>query len=561
MIPLHRVASLLYNTPLLITPEAGLTISNVLSRAIAMRSGAESSAERPDEQIEVFAPVKRADGSVEVFSPRASRFVGMTPIDPTTGRPAPYAITPNGTGVISIVGELTNRGRWTGASSGIVSYEGIKHQLAMIGRDQAVKKVIVDMETPGGACLGCFDTAASMRKLAAIKPVTAFVNGMSASAGYALASGASRIVSIPEGRVGSIGVFLMHVDFSVALQMEGIKPTFIFAGAHKVDGHPCEPLPKDVRERFQAQVDSTYAMFVSTVATGRKGLTEDAIRGTEALMYDGADAIKLGLIDAAGTFEDLLMEIEQPESMTIVMNGGAKAATEQGEDDMSKLTEAGMKMLVALKLVDEEAPKGGNAAIEAPQLIAGMEIKKDIHLLKGTAAKCGADGQFFGDTTVADATCGDCLRLEIAERDAAAKAREAETKAAATAERKTRIAAEVTAFQAKCANAGKEPTEALLALFSEAKASGNDAAAKHLETIAAGFGLAGPLERLANDGPDAEAVAARAKGITDAEIGPEAARRLKASGVKQGTAEWRAAYPAMIVKVKAEMSGGASAAA
>jgi ClpP class serine protease len=112
--------------------------------------------------------------------------------------------------------------------------------------------------------------------------------------------------------LGSIGVVLMHADYSGHLQQKGIRPTLIHAGAHKVDGHPYEPLPDSVRADLQAEVDQFYSLFVSGVAKGRKGrMTERAVRDTEARTYIGEAALKAGLVDTIGSFETVLADLSR----------------------------------------------------------------------------------------------------------------------------------------------------------------------------------------------------------------------------------------------------------
>jgi ClpP class serine protease len=135
------------------------------------------------------------------------------------------------------------------------------------------------------------------------------VNGMTASAAYAIASGARRIVTMPTGISGSIGVVLMHLDIAKALENEGLKPTLIFAGEHKIDGNPFEALPSDVRAELQREVSSFYDQFLETVALGRASLSEQRARATQARVYKGQDAVEAGLADAVGTFEDVLDEL------------------------------------------------------------------------------------------------------------------------------------------------------------------------------------------------------------------------------------------------------------
>jgi signal peptide peptidase SppA len=288
MIPLHRLASLVYNTPLLITPAKAEVISGVLQAHIEARMAG--------------MPVERTDSQAK--EPRPSAFIGETlPNESGNGR-TPYRVK-DGKAIITIDGELVNRGEWVGADSGLVSYDGIKHQLKSAVADSRVKSIVLDINSPGGEAIGAFDAAAAVRAAAAVKPVTAFANGMAASAAYGLASGATRRVIAQDGIGGSIGVVMMHVDMSRALENRGIKPTLIFAGAHKVDGNPFEALPEGVRQHFQDEVNSFYDMFVKTVAEGT-ALDEQAIRDTEARIFIGQAAVDSGLFDAIATFEDVV---------------------------------------------------------------------------------------------------------------------------------------------------------------------------------------------------------------------------------------------------------------
>lgn len=314
-IPFHRIAAAFYNRPLLLAPDAGANIAGFLAGRMRAGGGG-GSREMAGETIEVFRARENPDGTMEAHSPRVSRFHGSTPIG-ADGRPLPFRRTENGVAIISIIGELVNRGAYIGASSGLVSYEGIRHQLRAAGADPLTRAVILDLESPGGEAVGAFEVAATVRELAAIKPVVALVDGLAASGGYAIASGATRIITIPTGQVGSIGVLWVHYDLSAALEDDGVKPTLLFAGAHKVDGNPFEPLPDDVRKSRQASIDAFYQQFVETVAAGRgRRLSVEAARGTQARVYTGTEAVRVGLADAVGSFEDVLSELSRPAAST-----------------------------------------------------------------------------------------------------------------------------------------------------------------------------------------------------------------------------------------------------
>ncbi len=306
----HRIAHLFYNRPLALSPAAAETISAYLFSRIGAGPRGARGEDDSGKSSQVFAPTQSADGAIEIHAPRASRFYGATPLD-EAGRPLPYRRTEAGVAIITVIGELVNRGAWIGASSGLVSYEGLKFQLARAAQDAQTQAVLLDIESPGGEAVGAFEVAAAVRALAKTKDVVAVVNGMAASAAYAIASGARRIVTMPTGLSGSIGVVMMHLDFSQYLENEGVKPTLIFAGGHKVDGNPFEPLPEQTRARFQQEIESFYAQFVETVAAGRPALSAERVRGTQALIFKGADAVASGLADSVGTFEDVLAELSR----------------------------------------------------------------------------------------------------------------------------------------------------------------------------------------------------------------------------------------------------------
>ncbi|SFO25851.1 signal peptide peptidase SppA [Bradyrhizobium sp. Ghvi] len=295
MSSLFHIADRIVNRPLMILPEKLALIASVLEGRIGVDAT----------ELQEIAQA----------APDASRFVGTTL--GRDGRSKAYQVQ-QGVGMIPVLGSLVNRGAWIGARSGMTSYEGLAFQLAQAAADPEVKSIILDIDSPGGEAVGAFEMADKVRSIAKSKPVTAVVNGMAASAAYAIAASASKIVIAPSGIAGSIGVVLMHVDYSAALDQKGIKPTLIHAGAHKVDGNPYEPLKASVKSDLQAEVDNFYGLFVSGVVKGRNGrMTEQAVRGTEARTFIGQAAVDAGLVDAIGTFESALLELQSQQPSAI----------------------------------------------------------------------------------------------------------------------------------------------------------------------------------------------------------------------------------------------------
>ncbi|MGX9966074.1 S49 family peptidase [Roseomonas sp. F4] len=244
--------------------------------------------------------------------------------------PRPYRVTPSGIAVVPIVGGLANRtGRIDAMSMPMMSYESILAASRMALADSAVRGLVWDIESPGGEARGCFEAAKSMAALRGSKPIIASANTYAYSAAFGLGTSAD-LFFVPEtGQVGSIGVVALHVDESGADQKAGLAFEYIFAGAHKVDGHPHAPLTDDARSGIRADVDHLYGIFVAGVAANRR-MAEDAVRATQARCLNAAEAISLGLADRMGTLEDAIAEAERLSSRTTSTRaGGLRQASQE----------------------------------------------------------------------------------------------------------------------------------------------------------------------------------------------------------------------------------------
>ncbi len=279
---LLRIAERVLNRPLLLHPAKAEIILHVLEGRIPL------------------------DSNLAPLSPEANRFVGSSAT--MNGRNKKYGVQ-NGAAIVPVIGSLVNRGSWIGANSGMTSYEGLSAQLRDAAEDPDVSGILLDIDSPGGEATGMFSLAEQVRQIGQTKPVTAFVNDMAASAAYGIASAANEIVVSPTSIVGSIGVVMTHMDRSKQMERSGVKPTLIYAGAHKVDGNPFGPLSETVQADLQGEVMKFYDQFVGLVARGRTEMGEQAIRDTEARTYIGQDAVDRGLADRIATLDDVLTDL------------------------------------------------------------------------------------------------------------------------------------------------------------------------------------------------------------------------------------------------------------
>jgi signal peptide peptidase SppA len=213
-----------------------------------------------------------------------------------------------GIAVIPIHGSLVRRSLGVDAASGLTSYADIARQLDLALDDPTVQGILLDVDSPGGEAGGVFELGERVRAVNAVKPVWAVAADSAFSAAYAIACGASRLIVSRTGGVGSIGVIALHVDQSLRDAQDGYRFTAIFAGDRKNDFSPHAPLSDAATARLQAEVNRLYGLFVMHVA-GMRGLSEDAVRATEAGLFFGPDAIRSGLADAEGSLDVALAEL------------------------------------------------------------------------------------------------------------------------------------------------------------------------------------------------------------------------------------------------------------
>nr|WP_240912920.1 S49 family peptidase [Yersinia massiliensis] len=224
------------------------------------------------------------------------------------GRDCGYDVI-EGIAVIPIQGTLVQKLGTLRPYSGMTGYDGIRASFLTAMNDDAVKGICFDIDSPGGEVAGCFDLADEIYAARGAKPIWSILSENAYSAAYALASSADKIIVPRTGGVGSIGVIVMHVDWSQRIKSDGVQVTIITFGSRKAESNPWEPLSEEAKKAIQSDVDEMGRLFVSTVSRNR-GIAERTIRDTEAACFLAADGVQLGLADQVASpdvaFRDLL---------------------------------------------------------------------------------------------------------------------------------------------------------------------------------------------------------------------------------------------------------------
>lgn len=258
-------------------------------------------------------PLLIARAKLDVILSVLGSRIGLPDLDMAMPLPAPHrtgASTQAGIAVIPVVGTLVKRAMGIEAASGLMSYDEIDDRLDAALADPQIGGILLDLDSPGGEAGGVFELAQRIRAVSRIKPIWAHANDAAYSAAYAIAAACQRLTLSQTGGVGSIGVIALHVDQSVKDAKDGISYTSVYAGGHKNDFSPHEPLSPQASTVLQTEVDRLYAIFVNQVATMRS-LDAAAVRATEAGVFYGDQAVAAGLADAVLPLDQVLAEFAE----------------------------------------------------------------------------------------------------------------------------------------------------------------------------------------------------------------------------------------------------------
>jgi signal peptide peptidase SppA len=212
--------------------------------------------------------------------------------------------------LIPVYGIITQRAGMMSEYSGGCSTESYIRALDQAMADPNITAVMTEFDTPGGSVYGVPEAAAKIMKYRGVKPHWAMLNPAACSAGIWLAAQCERVLVTPSGDAGSVGVYMVHYDWSKWNEEQGVKPTYIFAAPYKVEGNPDEPLSEETRAYWQAGVDATYDAFVKAMARGRgvsvAKVKSDFGKGRVLMAQDAKDA---GLVDDIAPIDDAIRDL------------------------------------------------------------------------------------------------------------------------------------------------------------------------------------------------------------------------------------------------------------
>lgn len=205
----------------------------------------------------------------------------------------------------------------------ILSIEGVimegdgfvKHQIDRIKEDDAVKAVVVRVDSPGGTVTGSDYIYHHITKLREEKkvPVVVSMGAIAASGGYyvsmAVGDQEKSIYAEPTTTTGSIGVIIPHYNVTGLMQEWKIEDDSIASGPRKQMLSMTRQLTEEERKLVQEYVMESFSRFKDIIKTGRPAFRENPEKLDELAtgeIFTANKAKSNGLVDEIGFLEDVV---------------------------------------------------------------------------------------------------------------------------------------------------------------------------------------------------------------------------------------------------------------
>ncbi len=210
--------------------------------------------------------------------------------------------------IVRAVGAITMGGRGGspfGGSSGITE-QGLGRTITELTNDDAVKAVVLRIDSPGGSALASDLLWHKLMLLRARKPLIVSVGGMAASGGYYLSCAGNRIFAEPTSIVGSIGVVGGKFAIHDSLASVGINTVTVAAATDPKKAARASYMSMfdrwddATRAKVLASMQGIYDTFIDRIVEGR-GLDKATVSASaEGRIFGGATAKDKHLVDEIG---------------------------------------------------------------------------------------------------------------------------------------------------------------------------------------------------------------------------------------------------------------------
>lgn len=190
-----------------------------------------------------------------------------------------------------------------------IGSERISRLLRQVRLNDKVKALVLRVNSPGG---GSMASAVIWREISLtrkVKPVVVSMGNVAASGGYFISCAANEIYAQPNTITGSIGIFAIIPNASkffndkLGITFDGVK-----TGEHSDMLTISRPLTDFEKQVVQNQINRGYQDFITKVADGRKKTVAEIDSIGQGRVWTGEQAVKIGLVDKLGSFDDAIKE-------------------------------------------------------------------------------------------------------------------------------------------------------------------------------------------------------------------------------------------------------------
>lgn len=182
--------------------------------------------------------------------------------------------------------------------------------------DKNVKAIIVSINSPGGSVVGSETLYNKFKQAAKQKPVVAVLDSVAASGGYLAALGTNYIIAHNGTITGSIGVIIQTAEITELAKAIGVKFESFKSNPLKAVPNMTEKTSEEARESIMEVVYSTHEYFVEQVSISRN-IPKERIRAiADGKIFSGQQAVKLGLVDMIGSYEDAVNWLHQKQNIS-----------------------------------------------------------------------------------------------------------------------------------------------------------------------------------------------------------------------------------------------------
>ncbi|MEZ7933381.1 MAG: signal peptide peptidase SppA [Sulfurospirillum sp.] len=193
----------------------------------------------------------------------------------------------------------------------ILNVEEILENIEDATKDEKIKGVLLQVDSPGGALAPSIELSMAVKRLAEKKPVVAYAAGSMTSGSYYASIWANHIIANPGAFVGSIGVLFQAPNVAELAKKLGISEQIITAGEYKQMGTFTREWTAKERGALKELIDDAYTLFITDVATARGLNLAKPNEFANAQVFIASKALNVHLIDEIGSINDAKTKVEE----------------------------------------------------------------------------------------------------------------------------------------------------------------------------------------------------------------------------------------------------------